>query len=46
MKKGFTLIEIIIYTALLSFLVAGYVGYVFAIHEQDMKFLDKIHDIQ
>ena len=41
---GLTLIEVIIYAALLSFLITGFVQYAYWLHGQDLRLLDDIND--
>jgi Tfp pilus assembly protein PilE len=43
LAKGFTLIEAIIYVALLSGLTSVFIPYAYSIHEQDMRILDQIN---
>ncbi|MFA6432201.1 MAG: prepilin-type N-terminal cleavage/methylation domain-containing protein [Candidatus Paceibacterota bacterium] len=40
---GFTLIEMLIYIALLSCLMSAFVPYAYTIHEQDLRLLDEIY---
>ena len=42
-EQGFTLVETIIYIALLSCLMSAFVSYAYAIHEQDLYLLDEIN---
>ena len=41
---GMTLIEVLIYTAMLSFLLSGYIRYAFDLHWSDLKLQDDIYD--
>ncbi len=41
-SAGFTLIEAIIYIALLSCLLGTFIPYAYAIHAQDLQLLDQI----
>jgi prepilin-type N-terminal cleavage/methylation domain-containing protein len=42
--KGMTLIEVIIYSALLSILLAGFIQYAWTIHFNDIKLSHDIED--
>jgi Tfp pilus assembly protein PilV len=42
--KGMTLIEVLIYIFLLSFLLAGFIQYVYAVQAQDMSLMQNIQD--
>jgi type II secretory pathway pseudopilin PulG len=42
--KGFTLIEIIIFTLLLSYLLSGFIQYSFVLHQDDLKLINKIQN--
>ncbi len=43
-RKGMTLIEVLVYTALLSFLLSSFIWYVYIIHVQNIKLIDEIND--
>ena len=43
-SKGMTLIEAIIYIALLSILMSGFIASAWSVHEQNMRLLDRIQD--
>ncbi len=45
-SKGLTLIEVIIFSVLLSFLMSGLLQYAFVIHEQDSRLIDDINNVQ
>ncbi|MDE2040800.1 MAG: hypothetical protein KGI59_00205 [Patescibacteria group bacterium] len=45
-QRGLTLIETLLYSALLSFLVAGFIASAYALHEQDLVILDHVYDAQ
>ena len=40
--RGMTLIEVIIYIVLLSFLISGFIQYVYSIHEQNIKLMQDL----
>lgn len=42
-NSGMTLIEVMLYTSLLSLLLAGFIGYAWSVHFTDIKL---IHDIE
>jgi Tfp pilus assembly protein PilV len=42
--SGMTLIEVMIYSALLSMLMAGFIGYVWTIHFNDIRLSHDIED--
>lgn len=42
--QGFTLIEAMIYIALLSGLLSSFIPYAYSIHEQDLRLLDQIEN--
>ena len=42
--RGFTLIEAVVYIALLSGLTSAFIPYAYSIHEQDMQLLEQIQD--
>ena len=42
--KGFTLMETILYIALLSGLTSTFIPYAYSIHEHDMSLLDRINN--
>jgi len=44
LKIGMTLIEVIIYSALLSILLAGFIQYAWTIHFNDIKLSHDIED--
>jgi len=46
MTKGFSLIEVIIFTLLLSFLLTGFIQYSYTIHQNDLKLINEIQDEQ
>lgn len=46
MNRGFTLIEILIYVFLLSFLLAGFIQYTYSIHLQDIQLMNQMQDAQ
>jgi Tfp pilus assembly protein PilE len=43
-NRGMSLIEVIIYSALLSLLMTTSVAYAYSIHEQNMNLMLEIHD--
>lgn len=43
-KQGITLIEMLIYIALLSLLLGGFINCAYAIHLQDIQLIDDIND--
>ncbi len=45
-NNGFTLPEIIIYTCLISFLIAGFVQSIYFLNERDAKLIYEIQDFQ
>lgn len=45
-NQGETLIEILIYAFLLSFLLAGFIRYAYATHLQDVQLIHDIEDAQ
>lgn len=42
-NKGITLIEILIYIALLALLLGGFINFAYAIHMQNIKLMDDIN---
>ncbi len=44
--QGITLIEVLIFTVLSSFLISNIINYFYLIQSQNMKLLDQIHDDQ
>jgi Tfp pilus assembly protein PilV len=46
MTKGFTLIETIIFTLLLSFLLTGFIQYSYIVYQQDLKLINEIQNEQ
>ncbi|MGC9605822.1 MAG: type II secretion system protein [Minisyncoccia bacterium] len=45
-KRGFTLIETVIYIALLSSLLAAFIPYAYSISEQDLRLLDLVNEAE
>jgi hypothetical protein len=45
-KNGMVLVEVIIYTLLLSFLLSGFIQYSFIRSTSDQKLINEIYDIQ
>jgi type II secretory pathway pseudopilin PulG len=45
-SKGMTLIEVMVFAVLLSFLMAGFLRYAFIIHDQDIRLINDINDAQ
>ncbi len=43
---GFTLVEAILYIALLSFLMSGFISYAYAINQQNQSLFDGIESAQ
>lgn len=41
--RGFTLIEVMLYTVLLSFLISGFIRYAYDIHFSDLELTDKMN---
>jgi hypothetical protein len=41
--RGITLIEVLLYSALLSFLLSGFIQYAYGIHFGDLQLMDKIN---
>lgn len=39
---GVTLIEVIIYTTLLSLFLSGFIAYVYGVHSRDIELMQKI----
>jgi len=46
MQKGMTLIEIVIYTFLISFLMAGFIRYAYSINLGNIQLIHDIEDAQ
>ncbi len=46
MNRGVTLIDALIYSFLLSFLLAGFIRYAYETHLQDIKLIQGIQDAQ
>jgi len=46
MNRGVTLIEVIIYSFLLSFLLAGFIRYAYDTHLQDIRLMQSIQDAE
>ena len=46
MNRGITLIEVLIYAFLLSFLLAGFIQYAYSSHLQDIQLIHEIQDAQ
>jgi type II secretory pathway pseudopilin PulG len=44
-RRGFTIVEAVIYIALLSSLLAAFVPYAYSIGEQDLRLLDLVNEI-
>ena len=44
--RGITLVEVLIFTALLSLLISGSINYLYTVHISNMKLIDEIHDQQ
>jgi len=45
-NKGFTLIEMVIYSVLLSFLLASFISYAYVVHIRDLKLNNEIKNVQ
>lgn len=45
-KVGMVLVEVIIYTFLLSFLLSGFIQYSFIRATNDQKLINEIYDVQ
>ncbi|OHA16887.1 MAG: hypothetical protein A3C79_00980 [Candidatus Taylorbacteria bacterium RIFCSPHIGHO2_02_FULL_45_28] len=45
-SKGVTFVEVIIFTVLLSMLVANMINYIYAIHARDLKLMDEIQNAE
>ncbi len=43
-QQGITLIEVLIYSALLSLLISGFISCVYGVHIQDIRLIDEIND--
>ena len=41
---GMTLVEVMIYTALLSFLMSGFIQFAYSLHVSDLQLTDQIND--
>ena len=41
--RGITLIEVLIYSALLSFLLSGFIQYAYGAHFDDLQLMDQIN---
>jgi hypothetical protein len=45
-KKGIALIEALIYIGIVSLLMSGFVQFAYAVHFQDIRLMDEIHDAE
>ena len=43
-NRGFSLIEVLLYIALLSILMTQIIGYAITVHQNDLKFSNEIQD--
>ncbi|MFA6295558.1 MAG: prepilin-type N-terminal cleavage/methylation domain-containing protein [Candidatus Paceibacterota bacterium] len=44
--RGMTLIEVIIFTVLLSFLITGFIQYAFIIYEENIQLINDVNGMQ